>query len=227
MIKEFIALVIGASTVMTPQIQDTTTDVVIRAGEYDGKPGKRIYVESTYEMPYDIPLHKDERGYYIAEHDINVKLAKRINEYLTEYGANTKLQISNGKAEDLNAAGRIAREEDPTVYLSVHHNYVDNQNVSGYVWFVNPGDTESYKYAQVLDGVLEDNPGCIPSMGVREQDRYIGEMNMQPGEINLLFEGGFFSNTNKDLHAIMDNEHVDYVAHEIAIAIMDILDNIE
>ena len=234
MVKEFIALVIGASTILSPTVQQDpavkavqsdTTQVVVRAGEYDGKPGKRVYVESGYEMPDDIPLHKDEKGYYIQEYDINVKLANRINEYLKEYGVNAVMQISKDKSEDLNAAGRKAAAEDPTIYLSVHHNYVDNPNVSGYVWFYNQGDTKSAEYAKQLTEDLTDNPGSIPAMEARAHDNYIGELMQKPGDINLLLEAGFFSNVDKDLHLIMSDEQIDYMAKETALGIVDILNN--
>lgn len=222
--KDFIKVTVGdTEPVAAAETAIEPTHVVIRAGEYEGKAGKRIYVDDDFIVTGDVPLRHDERGYYIHEYDLNVKMAKRINEYLKEYGANTSLQISGSKKEDLNAAGRIAKTKNPTIYYSVHHNYVDNQNVSGYVAFTNPGDTNSMKYAQALSNTLKSNPAGIKDMGTRVQDNYIGEMNQKPGDVNILMEYGFFSNINGDLKAAMDDEHVDYMARETAKALIDIL----
>ena len=232
MLNKIISMMLGVTTAFAPaapaaQVAHNPnpqgTDVVIRVGEYEEKAGKRMYVPGNYEVPDDIPLRHDERGYYISEWDINLKLSRRINDYLQEMGANTVLQVAAGKHQDLNAAGRIARAQDPTIYYSVHHNYVDNQNVSGYVYFVNPDDQKSMDYVELLTEKLSNNPGEIAPMQARAQDRYIGEMNETPGDVNILFEGGFFSNVEKDLKVIMSDEQVDFVAKQTAEVLIDIL----
>ena len=198
-------------------------DIVIRAGEYEGKPGKRIYVDSNFEVPDDIPLRKDDKGYYISEWDINVKLAKRIAAYLKDMGADVDLQTAHRKAEDLNAAGRIAKSKNPVVYFSVHHNYY-NETSSGYFIMTNMDKVKDKMYAEALSNALEGNPGNIPRMSVREQNGYIGEMNVEPGQINLLMEAGFFSNKD-ELKKIIDDRQVDYMARQTAVVLMRILGN--
>ena len=198
-------------------------DIVIRAGEYEGKPGKLIYVVSNFEVPDDIPLRKDDKGYYISEWDINVKLAKRIAAYLKDMGADVDLQIAHRKAEDLNAAGRIAKSKNPVVYFSVHHNYY-NETSSGYFIMTNMNKVKDKMYAEALSNALKGNPGNIPRMSVREQDGYIGEMNVEPGQINLLMEAGFFSNKD-ELKKIIDDIQVEYMARQTAIVLMRIIGN--
>lgn len=221
---------VGAIAMTVASVLTTATvshadnkDIVIRAGEYEGKPGKRIYVDSNFEVPDDIPLRKDDKGYYISEWDINVKLAKRIAAYLKEMGADVDLQTAHRKAEDLNAAGRIAKSKNPVVYFSVHHNYY-NETSSGYFIMTNMDKVKDKMYAEALSNALEGNPGNIPRMSVREQNGYIGEMNVEPGQINLLMEAGFFSNKD-ELKKIIDDRQVDYMARQTAIVLMRILGN--
>ena len=200
---------------------EQNTDIVVRVGEYENKPGKRIYVDANFETPADIPIRHDANGYYISEWDINMKLAKRIVYYLEKYGANTNLQVAHGKSEDLNAAGRIAKAKNPTVYFSVHHNYF-KEDSSGYFVMTNMNQEKDKRYAQALSNALENNPGNIRKMEVREQDGYIGEMNQEPGKINLLMEAGFFSNKT-ELKKIMDFKQIDYMAKETAKVLINIV----
>lgn len=223
MLGKMIATMLGVSTIFAPT---TTKDIVIRCGEYENKPGKRMYVDSDFQVPDDIPLRKDERGYFISEWDINLKLAQRIYEYLKEYDIVADLQVANGKSEDLNAAGRIAKAKKPKVYLSVHHNSF-KEDSTGYIYFVNPDDDKSYKYAQALSNAIRENPGNLPEWEVREQtSRYIGEMNEQPGHINILGEYGFFSNTD-ELSVIISDEQIDFVAKETAEVLYNIYQDLK
>lgn len=222
MINKILAMMLGAGMIATPVKQKT--DVVIRAGEYENKPGKRIYVESDFQTPDDIPLRKDDNGYFISEWDINVKLAKKLADYLTIYGVKTDLQISQGKSEDLNSAGRIAKMKNPKIYLSIHHNYY-KEDSTGYIYFVNPEDSKSRQYAEVLSDAISENPGKLPEWNVREQTtKYIGELNEKPGDINMLLEAGFFSNKD-ELEIIMSDEQIDYVAKETAQSLISVLYN--
>lgn len=222
MINKILTMMLGAGMIATPVKQKT--DVVIRAGEYENKPGKRIYVESNFQTPDDIPLRKDDNGYFISEWDINVKLAKKLADYLTIYGVKTDLQISQGKSEDLNSAGRIAKMKNPKIYLSIHHNYY-KEDSTGYIYFVNPEDSKSRQYAEVLSDAISENPGKLPEWNVREQTtKYIGELNEKPGDINMLLEAGFFSNKD-ELEIIMSDEQIDYVAKETAQSLISVLYN--
>lgn len=221
MLAKIAALMMGVTALATP-VQQQNTDVVIRAGEYENKPGKRIYVDQNFNVPEGIELRKDEDGYFISEWDINVKLATKLAGYLTAYGVKTELQVSKDKSEDLNSAGRIARAQNPKIYLSIHHNYFKNDS-TGYIYFVNPDDAKSYEYAKALSNSIKNNPGNLPEWEVREQEtKYIGELNEKPGDINMLLEAGFFSNKD-ELNTIMDDEQIEFIAKETAKSLVDIL----
>ena len=221
MLKEFINLIVGSSVVFAPVI--TNPDVVVRVGEYENKPGKRIYVEESFHTPDDIPLRHDSEGYYISEYDLNLKLATKLKEKLQEKGINVDLQISKDRTEDLNAAGREAMSKNPKIYFSIHHNSFKPDS-SGYLMLVNQQNPKEKAYAKLITDSLKDNPGHLPSWGVREQDGYIGEMNETSSILNFLFEAGFFSN-KEELQKIMSDEQVDYVSEELSDIIIYILEN--
>ena len=147
MLKEFINLIVGSSVVFAPVI--TNPDVVVRVGEYENKPGKRIYVEESFYTPEDIPLRHDSKGYYISEYDLNLKLATKLKEKLQEKGIDVDLQISKDKTEDLNAAGREAMSKNPKIYFSIHHNSFKPDS-SGYLMLVNQQNPKEKAYAKLI-----------------------------------------------------------------------------
>lgn len=196
-------------------------DIVVRTGEYSYKPGKRAYVTNIKNIPTDIPLRKDENGFYIHEYDINVKLATKIAQKLADKGLDVDLQKTNGKSEDLNSAGRLAKAKEPSIYLSIHHNSF-KEDSSGYFFMVNEKDTKSSLLAKDLSDSIKNNPSNIPQMENRvNHNSYIGEMNKCPGEINILGEFGFFSNVENELPKIMSDEYTDYVSEKMADELYD------
>ena len=191
-------------------------EVVIRAGEYMGKSGKRIYVNGqTLNIPDDIPIRNDNdgKGFYISEWDINVKEAKALVKKLRAKGVNATLQIAYSKSEDLNAAGRIANKSNPYIYVSLHHNYYDETS-RGYFAMYNPGDTKGEELATRLSNAMRNK--AVPQRQNVVNDGYIGELNsINSTTTPVLLELGFFSNTS-ELEIICSNKYVDYVSTQLA-----------
>ena len=208
------------------QVPQRQCEVIIRAGEYQGKAGKRIYVNSTtVRLPNDIPIRNDGdgKGFYVSEWDINVKEAKAIVEKLQARGVNAKLQIAYSKSEDLNAAGRIANKSNPNLYVSVHHNYYDS-NSTGYFSMYNQNDTNGKKIADRLSNAISDN-GQVPMRASRANDGYIGELNVINNTTTpVLLELGFFSNIS-ELEKICSDSYVQYVSTQLANEITSIIKN--
>ena len=222
MINEFISLMIGSTLIFGPAMtSNENPDIVVRVGEYENKPGKRLYVEKDFETPDDIPLRYDEGGYFISEYDINLKLASALANKLKEKGVNVDLQVSKDRSEDLNAAGREAMSKNPKMYFSIHHNSF-KEDSTGYMMMVNENNPKEKAYAELMTEALKDNPGCLPAWAVREQDGYIGEMNETGSILNFLFEAGFFSN-REEIVKIMSDEQVEYMSEELSDVIIDIL----
>lgn len=191
--------------------------VVVRVGEYEGKPGKRVYINGeTVNIPNDIPIRNDRdgKGFYISEFDINLKVAKKVVRQLEEAGVTCKLQVANGKSEDLNRAGRIANQSKPEIYLSIHHNSFQADS-SGYFSMYNPGDVKSKQLADNISNALRNN-GKIRQCQNRINDGYIGELNVLDKNITaVLVELGYFSNI-KELEVICSDHQTYYYAKYIS-----------
>lgn len=204
--------------------QQREYDVIIRAGEYQGKAGKRIYINnSTVNIPNDIPVRNDNdgKGFYISEWDINVKEAKALVQKLQARGINAKLQVATTKSEDLNAAGRIANKSNPYLYVSVHHNYYDN-NSTGYFSMYNENDAIGKAMANRLSNAIKDN-ALVPQRASRANTGYIGELNViNNTTIPVLLELGFFSNLS-ELEKICSDQYVQLVSTKLANEIANII----
>ena len=190
-------------------------DVVVRVGEYNNKPGKRVYLsQDEFFLANGLDIKQDNEGYYVSEYDINYKLASKVAKRLEEKGVKVKLQIANSKSQDLNAAGRLAMKHNPKVYLSIHHNSFESDS-SGYFLMTNEGNAKAKDIAQRISDNLVSNPKRIPQRENRIQDGYIGEMNETNSTINILLEAGFYSNKS-ELSKITSDEQVEFIANKIA-----------
>jgi hypothetical protein len=199
------------------------TDIVIRAGEYIGKPGKRIYINNqTVHLPDDIPIRNDRdgKGFYVSEADINIKTSKAIVNKLKQNGVNVQLQIAENKNQDLNAAGRIANKSNPYMYISIHHNYYD-ENSTGYFAMYNQGDISSKRLAARLSDAI--NNSMVPQRCNQASNGYIGELNTVNCDAVLL-ELGFFSNL-EELEIICSDDYVEFVSTRIANELIKALQN--
>lgn len=214
-------------------------DVVIRAGEYGNKSqvkaGKRYswggniniskHGISIKEIPSDIPLRCENGEWFISEFDINMKLARAIAKELDKLGVDVNLQYATSKKEDLNAAGKIAAQCEPKIYLSVHHNSYNDES-TGYFFMYNQGDIKSADVAQKLSDSIKNN-GKVPQRDNRANDGYIGELNHVANEnrISILGEFGYFNKS--EIVKICSDDYNNYVAKNIAESIYKQLESIE
>lgn len=208
-----------------PAWQQREFDVIVRVGEYNNKSGKRIYIDNFdirwKDIPTDIKIHQDSEGHYIHEHDINLKIATKLYNELRENGVNAKLQIASGKSEDLNAAARISNKSNPKLYISIHHNYFD-ENSKGYFAMYNEGNNVAKDIATRLSNSIKDN-GLVRQNENRANDGYIGELNkIHNSTIGVLMELGFFSNPDELMNIISD-QYANYVGEHMANEIENIL----
>lgn len=235
LIKKFRKFLFGlliATILLNPITSFADTDVVIRAGEWGTpyneviKPGKRIYLNERDCINTELRIRKDEAGYYIHEWDINMAIAKEVYKNLKEKGIDTDLQIATSKAQDLNAAGRIAKAKNPKIYLSIHHNYCPGAN--GYLFMYNNNDVVSMNIAERLSDSIKDvtpvrQRSNTPNL--RNNKAYIGELNEFRGTntIAVLTELGFFSDIDGDLQAITSRNVIKSVSKALANEIYKIL----
>ena len=224
-------ITIGATTLLLSSYIDVPTEVmslenpqiIIRVGEYQNKSGKRLdNISSDFDI--DCPIRYENGVYSIREYDMNYKVANAVVEYLKSQGINVLLQDTKDKSEDLNSAGRKAKSYNPKIYMSIHHNSY-NESSSGYFIMYNEGDIKSEKYAKNISNALTSNPMLIPQRENRVNDGYIGELNQEPGEINLLAELGFFSNPS-ECKKCVNNEQVKFIAKTIGDELIKTLNEI-
>lgn len=188
-------------------------DIVIRVGEFPNKQGKRLILPNKAEGYNDLPIRYDAThdNYFISEYYFNLKIAKKLSYVLEQNGVNVILQDTTCKAEDLNAAGRIAKAKNPPIYLSIHTNAF-REDSSGYFFMTN-GDTGSKDIADRLSYSIQGN-NLIPKMSNRVNNGYIGEMNVKPGEFNILGEFGFFSNP-EEAKKLASEDYCNYIARRM------------
>lgn len=235
LIKKFRKVLYGlliATMLLNPITSFANTDVVIRAGEWGTpynevvKPGKRIYLNERDCINTNLRIRKDKTGYYIHEWDINMAIAKEVYKNLKEKGIDADLQIATSKAQDLNAAGRIAKAKNPKIYLSIHHNYCPGAN--GYLFMYNNSDAVSMNIAKRLSNSIKDvtpvrQRSNAPNL--RNNKAYIGELNefKNTDTIAVLAELGFFSDIDGDLQAITSRNVIKSVSKALADEIYKIL----
>lgn len=209
----------------TEVMNNRACEVVVRVGEYNNKPGKRIYLNEVdirfKDIPTDIKIHSDKHGAYIHEYDINMKEAKALVESLRANGVNAQLQFTDMKSQDLNAAGRIANKSNPYLYVSIHHNYYDG-NAKGYFAMYNPSDNQSKIVANRLSNAIANN-GMVRQIENQPNTGYIGELNaLNKSTTGVLLELGFFSN-GTELKNICSDNYVNYVSNKLADELTKIL----
>lgn len=200
-------------------------DVVIRVGEYEGKSGKRVYINDKQkkDLEKDIVIREDSKGYYVSEFDINLKTATKLYSELKDNGVAVQLQVAKDKSEDLNAAGRKSNLSNPKLYISIHHNASDSKNAEGYYAITNEGDATGANIAGKLSDSIADNGLVKQRDNANNTGSYIGELNkIHNSTIPVLFELGFFTNP-EELYDICSDEYTDYIANNMGAKIEEVL----
>ena len=229
-VKEYIKYTINGYEMQTTLDEEIPTwairkcDVIVHPGEFNLKQGKRVYINngvSWKNISKDIPIHKDSNGYFISEYDINLKIAKKVYSELKKRGINVKLQITENKNGDLNQVGKTANIDNPKLFLSLHHNYY-NENSQGYFTMYTKGNEMAKSIANRLSSSIENN-GMVKRREPILNTGQIGELNTLNGStIGCLMELGFFSN-KEELIKICSDRYTDYVAEHLADEIVKIL----
>ena len=200
-------------------------DVVIRVGEYEGKPGKRAYINEQQKNKLEqiITVRKDSKGYYVSEYDINLKTATKLYNELLERGINAQLQVAKDRTEDLNAAGRKSNLSNPKLYISIHHNASDSKAAEGYYAISNEGDATGANIAGKLAESIANNGLVKQRANTVNTGSYIGELNkIHNSTIPVLFELGFFTNPD-ELELICSNRYSNYIADNMGAKIDQVL----
>lgn len=206
--------------------------IVIHAGEYPGKEGKRSYIADKIDN-LDKDIYPTERGNELCEFYLNKAICQKVAKYIRKGDDRIKVIefYSKDRSTDLNAAGRKAVSYNPDMYLAIHHNCTDkNEDTSrGFICMTAAGNYKksSERVAQSIAKHMKsvsDRTGLPQFIGFKDgnwkNNTYVGEMN----ECNrfcptVLIEVAFFNNLD-DLNVSTNAKKNDLIAKSIALAVL-------
>lgn len=206
--------------------------IVIHAGEYPGKEGKRSYIADKIDN-LDKDIYPTERGNELCEFYLNKAICQKVAKYIRKGDDRIKVIefYSKDRSTDLNAAGRKAVSYNPDMYLAIHHNCTDkNEDTSrGFICMTAAGNYKksSERVAQSIAKHMKsvsDRTGLPQFIGFKDgnwkNNTYVGEMN----ECNrfcptVLIEVAFFNNID-DLNVSTNAKKNDLIAKSIALAVL-------
>lgn len=205
-----IGMIIATLSMGTVVAQDRDA-IVIRVGEYPDKPGKRVELSLGEDYGRNYPLTENRE---LGEYYINKQIAISIADQIRAKDPNIKVvvQYTESKAQDLNAAGRIAKGSGAKIYLSVHTNASPDKNASGGYFITGKkatwGDNNLAERLRVRLGF--DRPNAL-------NVDYIGELNEVDDldTIAVLAEYGFFTNEG-DRKKLTDEDYIKKISEMTA-----------
>lgn len=210
--------------------------IVIHAGEYPGKQGKRSFIADEITN-LNTDIYKTENGgKELGEFYLNKPICQKVAKYIRQ--GDSRIRViefySKDRTTDLNAAGRKAVSYKPDMYLAIHHNCTTNGgsghgSARGFICMTAQGryKTSSERVAQNIAKSMKsvsDRTGLPQFIGFKDgnwkDNTYVGEMN----ECNafcptVLIEVAFFDNLD-DLNVSTNASKNDLIAKSIAVAIL-------
>lgn len=216
------------SNISAESATDKDRTLVISAGEYPNKPGKRSSVANEIIMDKSkYPTYKDGT---LGEYYINKPFVEKISEYVRakDNTINVVEYYRKGKSDDLNAMGKIAKENKGDIYLSIHTNFNDSKNKSGFLAMTSKYNkeykNESDELANKLANALKDNQVPIKpdrGTGLALEETKIGELNKSMEYMPaVLLELGYYSSP-EDLKVLTTDTYINTISNRIAEAIVD------
>lgn len=208
--------------------------IVIHAGEYPGKQGKRSFIADEIKN-LNTDIYPLEYGSELGEFYLNKPICQKVAKYIRQ--GDSRIRViefySKDRTTDLNAAGRKAVSYKPDMYLAIHHNCTTNGkgrgSARGFICMTAQGryKTSSERVAQNIAKSMKsvsDRTGLPQFIGFKDgnwkNNTYVGEMN----ECNafcptVLIEVAFFDNLD-DLNVSTNASKNDLIAKSIAVAIL-------
>ncbi len=169
------------------------------------------------------------------EKEINLSIAKKINETLTMMGYQTRMTrtddeligegeystIHSEKLADITKRLEIVEEQENCILISVHQNYFQESKYSGFQAFYNNNNPQSQLLAQTLQNAVvthlqPDNTRKIKTIG---EEIYLLHHCTKPA---VMVECGFMSNP-KEVSMLKNVKYQSAIAYAIAKGIDDTL----
>jgi len=178
--------------------------------------GKTIYIDPGHGGIDSGTTYKN-----IYEKDINLIISKKIEKYLVSKGATVYLTreidkdlattTTNRKRSDLSNRAYLINKLNPSMYISIHLNYISNSKWQGLQIFYNNKNKENEIIANKLTTYLKEYTSNIREPK-KENIYYMYKLIKSPG---VLIELGFLSNPN-DRYRLTREEYQDILAKNIA-----------
>ena len=160
-----------------------------------------------------------------SEAEINLKIVKKLQTYLQQYGAKVILtrdgdydlaskHATNRKKEDFNQRMKLIQDNNADLLISIHANSFASSSVSGIQLFYQENNEMSQKLCKTMhqhlqkvnERVLKDKVG----------DYFVLKKSGTP---SVLVECGFLSNA-KDRELLFQEDYQDKIANQICKAIV-------
>ncbi|MGI6538777.1 MAG: N-acetylmuramoyl-L-alanine amidase [Caldicoprobacterales bacterium] len=162
------------------------------------------------------------------EDELNLKVAKKLKQYLTNHNANviltrtTNEALASRKSEDMRKRVEIIRANNPDLVISIHMNKFSQTQYFGGQTFYLSGSEKGKKLAeciqtQILENLIEGNTRQIKGV----DNLLILKASKAP---TVLVECGFLSNL-KEEDLLKTEEYQDKIAWSIFNGILSFLTN--
>lgn len=166
----------------------------------------------------------------VKEADLNLKVAKKLERRLKEYGFDVVMTRTNGnglyglhtknrKKRDMEARARIIREAEPDAVVSIHMNYFVQSKQRGAQVFYKRDNERGKDLAKCIQEVLGLNLEHCNRLYL-SGDYYIVNCSDYP---SVIVECGFLSNAY-DEQLLISDEYQQKLAYYIALGIMKFFD---
>lgn len=166
----------------------------------------------------------------VKEADLNLKVAKKLERRLKEYGFDVVMTRTNGnglyglhtknrKKRDMEARARIIREAEPDAVVSIHMNYFVQSKQRGAQVFYKRDNERGKELAKCIQEVLGLNLEHCDRLYL-SGDYFIVNCSDYP---SVIVECGFLSNAY-DEQLLISDEYQQKLAYYIALGIMKFFD---
>lgn len=171
----------------------------------------------------------------ILEKDINLQIALKLEQYLTETGANvlmtrrtdTDLVPESAQKEklllqqraDLEQRIQLSLESGADYMLSIHCNSIPNEKWSGAQVFYNPTDEASKTLAKTIQASLNHHLDGNSREALPREDTYLFK---NAATTTVIIECGFLSNPEEAAH-LQENTYREQLAWAIYLGLQDYL----
>lgn len=153
----------------------------------------------------------------VLEKDINLAVAAKLAEYLTENGADVILTRRKDEKVGLEERAKLANRENADLFISIHCNYYeDSAEIRGLECYYKEDSTEGGELAERIAGKF-DGVDEVENRGTRTGEYRVLRKTDMPA---VLIELGYLSN-GEECRKLADEAYQELLAKKIAEAVME------